>query len=58
MTNRITFLTDETNHRVLRGGSWNFVPQYARVAFRSGNSPYFRSYNLGVRLVEEIEDTK
>ena len=58
MTNRIAFLTDETNHRVFRGGSWSNVPQLARVANRSYFTPDFRNFILGVRLVEEIEDTK
>jgi formylglycine-generating enzyme required for sulfatase activity len=59
MTNRITFLTDETNHRVRRGGSWLFDPQYARVAFRNYRTPVYRDYRddlLGVRLVEVIEE--
>jgi formylglycine-generating enzyme required for sulfatase activity len=58
MTNRTTFLTDETNHRVYRGGSWSFDPQSARVALRNYVTPDFRVSYLGVRLVEEIEDTK
>jgi formylglycine-generating enzyme required for sulfatase activity len=37
--------------RVFRGGSWFIDPQYARVARRSLNTPGFRSYYLGVRLL-------
>jgi len=43
---------------VNRGGSWFYVPQYARVAYRSNNTPDDRIYFLGVRLVEEVEETK
>lgn len=35
---------------VLRGGSWDFIPRYARVAVRFGNTPDGRNYNLGLRL--------
>ena len=37
--------------RVLRGGSWYRVPQYARVAYRGSLTPGDRSYALGVRLL-------
>ena len=40
--------------RVVRGGSWCSVPQFAqfaRVADRNGNSPGFRNSNLGLRLM-------
>ena len=35
--------------RVLRGGSWNFVTSYARVAYRGGFAPDFRLDNFGFR---------
>ena len=38
-------------NRVLRGGSWSFDLQYARVAFRLGYPPGFRYYYLGFRLM-------
>ena len=37
--------------RVIRGGSWDFVPLFARVALRSGVVPGIRDGNLGVRLL-------
>jgi formylglycine-generating enzyme required for sulfatase activity len=37
--------------RVVRGGSWSFGPQYARVARRSYIAPGDRYYYLGVRLL-------
>ena len=38
-------------NRVIRGGSWDDVPQFARVAYRNGRTPDSRYYDLGVRLV-------
>lgn len=40
--------------RVSRGGSWDRTPQYARVAYRNGNTPGYRSSRLGFRLVRII----
>jgi formylglycine-generating enzyme required for sulfatase activity len=37
--------------RVTRGGSWNFVPQYARVARLSIMTPGRRADYLGLRLL-------
>ena len=39
--------------RVLRGGSWRFVPLFVRCAFRSYNSPFRRSGSNGFRLLLE-----
>jgi formylglycine-generating enzyme required for sulfatase activity len=39
------------SYRVLRGGSWINVPQRARVAYRNYDTPGFRNYALGVRLL-------
>jgi formylglycine-generating enzyme required for sulfatase activity len=37
--------------RVVRGGSWGIVAQYLCSAVRYGDTPSFRSYGLGFRLV-------
>ena len=37
--------------RVLRGGSWNDSPRYARSACRSGGTPDDRYVNVGFRVV-------
>jgi hypothetical protein len=37
--------------RVYRGGSWNYAPQYARVAGRLNDAPGRRGSYLGVRLL-------
>ncbi len=37
--------------RVNRGGSWNYSASNCRVAYRNGNSPGYRTYNLGFRVV-------
>ena len=39
------------SRRADRGGSWNVVPQYARVAFRIGDPPGRRRVGLGLRLL-------
>ena len=41
--------------RVLRGGSWNFTPDCARVAIRDGTYPGFRSDLDGFRLVSQSQ---
>ncbi len=39
------------NNRLLRGGSWNFMPGFCRSAYRVINSCGFRSYDIGFRVV-------
>jgi formylglycine-generating enzyme required for sulfatase activity len=38
------------NDRGYRGGSWNFVAQYCRVAYRNGIFPDYSYHDLGFRL--------
>ncbi|MGI6457608.1 MAG: SUMF1/EgtB/PvdO family nonheme iron enzyme [bacterium] len=50
---------DPVNHRrvterVMRGSCWGLEPEYARVRFRSGNLPDFKSQYVGFRLVREV----
>jgi sulfatase modifying factor 1 len=40
--------------RVLRGGSWNNVPQGVRSAYRTGNSPVNRLSSVGFRLARTL----
>jgi formylglycine-generating enzyme required for sulfatase activity len=40
--------------RVVRGGSWDFPPVYARSAARFGHPPNDRMYNIGFRVVMSI----
>ncbi|MDX2280782.1 MAG: formylglycine-generating enzyme family protein [Saprospiraceae bacterium] len=42
---------DAGQDRVLRGGSWNAVPRYCRVSFRTGDDPSSADYDIGFRLV-------
>lgn len=42
------------SNRVSRGGSWYSAPEYARVAYRCGDSPGSRNDILGFRLVRSI----
>jgi formylglycine-generating enzyme required for sulfatase activity len=39
------------SYRVLRGGSWYYIPQYSRVAARYGNAPSYRGNDVGFRVV-------
>ena len=41
--------------RVLRGGSWNRSPNYARVAYRYFSTPDNRNLNYGFRLVSQSQ---
>ena len=50
-TNGSAWLTaDETSSRVLRGGSWSFIPRYCRSATRYDVRPDFRDYRVGFRV--------
>ena len=42
--------------RVRRGGSWDGVPQYARVALRIYDDPGNRDVVIGVRLTEVLDE--
>ncbi|MBN1250987.1 MAG: formylglycine-generating enzyme family protein [Bacteroidales bacterium] len=39
-------------HRVIRGGSWHYRSQLARIADRDGPYPHFTNYNYGFRLAK------
>jgi formylglycine-generating enzyme required for sulfatase activity len=47
---------DVTNcqQRVLRGGSWNSIPQSLRSAARSWYTPDVRNGNIGFRLARTL----
>jgi formylglycine-generating enzyme required for sulfatase activity len=40
--------------RLLRGGSWGNDSYNVRVAHRGNNSPYYRSFNFGFRVVSAL----
>jgi len=42
------------SRRVLRGGSWNYLPWYARVSFRLWFGTDFRNYGYGLRLAQDL----
>src|SRR5262249_62380567 len=42
--------SDHATRRVLRGGSWSYVPGGCRAAGRDGLDPDDRSYDLSFRL--------
>ena len=39
--------------RVLRGGAWNFEPHFSRFTERAWDDPFYRSDDLGFRLVRD-----
>ncbi|MEI6233889.1 MAG: SUMF1/EgtB/PvdO family nonheme iron enzyme [Planctomycetota bacterium] len=41
--------------RVLRGGSWNIIPNYCRSAYRFYYTPFYRSLNIGFRIVLPLD---
>lgn len=41
----------DNTKRLVRGGSWGFIPDYCRSADRFWDSPDIRSYDIGFRLV-------
>ena len=43
--------TTETGSRVLRGGSWGYLPQVCRAAYRGWFTSGFRSHDVGFRVV-------
>ena len=40
--------------RVLRGGSWDLASDFARAVFRFSSHPFFRSHDIGFRLVSLV----
>jgi formylglycine-generating enzyme required for sulfatase activity len=42
------------NYRVLRGGSWDFIPAILRSANRTWSAPDFRNYFIGLRLARTL----
>ena len=41
--------------RVLRGGSWSFIPRDCCAAYRYGNAPGFRQVNAGCRVAQRLD---
>ena len=42
-------------YRVLRGGGWGSGPQNCRVAYRNYGTPTYRNYNVGFRVVSQLQ---
>jgi formylglycine-generating enzyme required for sulfatase activity len=45
---------EDSGRRVVRGGSWNYLPRYVRSAHRDWNEPGYRSFGLGFRLAQDL----
>ena len=44
----------DKSRAVVRGGSWYYFPSWLRSAFRFGHLPSNRDFNLGFRLVQDL----
>jgi formylglycine-generating enzyme required for sulfatase activity len=44
--------------RVVRGGSWRDLPRDCRSAARRSYRPYQKVYNVGFRVVAEVDDPR
>jgi hypothetical protein len=51
-SNRAGMSVEASDHRVIRGGSWNNNAQNVRAAYRNHNEPTNRNNNLGFRCAE------
>ncbi|MDP7555621.1 MAG: SUMF1/EgtB/PvdO family nonheme iron enzyme, partial [Nitrospinota bacterium] len=40
-------------YKVLRGGSWLYIPEYLRAAFRDRYKPDDRNFNYGFRIAQD-----
>ena len=43
-----------SNRRVLRGGSWFYVPKFVRSASRNGGTPGYRYNDIGFRIAQDL----
>jgi formylglycine-generating enzyme required for sulfatase activity len=48
------FATEDCSSRVVRGGSWSYVPRDLRAAFRDVVTPDYRSGDVGFRLARTV----
>jgi uncharacterized protein (TIGR02996 family) len=42
-------------YRMLRGGSWDIIPQYCRATYRSGDAPANRYHGFGFRVCFRLD---
>jgi len=53
-TNGAAYETSSCSSRVVRGGSWGYLPVNLRSAFRNRNTPSNRFINFGFRLARTV----
>ena len=46
--------TGDCSRRVIRGGGWDYIPQFVRSADRNWYAPGFRDVNLGFRVARTL----
>ncbi len=50
----LPWIDNECQERVVRGGSWDYDPQYLRSADRDRNSSFFQGSDLGFRVARTL----
>jgi formylglycine-generating enzyme required for sulfatase activity len=53
-TNGNAWLSGNCAQRVVRGGSWNYLPRDLRSAYRNWNSASIRNGSVGFRLAQDL----
>jgi formylglycine-generating enzyme required for sulfatase activity len=49
-----TWGEEDCGQRVIRGGSWNYVPEILRASYRPGDNAGSRNGTIGFRLAQDI----
>lgn len=52
--NGLPWIDKQCHERVVRGGSWDYDPQYLRSAVRDRNSSFFQGSDLGFRVARTL----
>jgi formylglycine-generating enzyme required for sulfatase activity len=47
-------IIQDCNHRVVRGGAWDYFPRNVRAAYRIDYPPYYQNLTIGFRLARAV----